>query len=325
MKEINKRKNMEKLIIASRKSALAMWQSEFIKSEIEKKHGIEVVIESMKTKGDVILDSPLSKIGGKGLFTKELEVSMINGESHLAVHSLKDVPMEFPGGLILGAVSKREDEKDALVSQNFVSLEDLPKGARVGTTSLRRIMQIKMLRPDIKILPLRGNVNTRLRKLKDGEFDAIILAIAGIKRIGLDKEVKHIYKFSKDEIIPAMGQGVLGIECPNDKKILSLISFINDEKAYKEITIERAFVGALNGGCQVPIGVNAEVMGDKIEIKAVVGLPDGSKFIKKNLTINEADFKTAGWDLADEFIKEGAKELLKEAEIMANEMQDLKP
>lgn len=309
---------MKKLIIASRKSALAMWQSEFIKSEIEKEHKLEVEIKSMKTKGDVILDSPLSKIGGKGLFTKELEVSMLNGESHLAVHSLKDVPMEFPDGLILGAVSKREDERDALVSEKFASIKDLPNGARVGTTSLRRQMQIKILRPDIKILPLRGNVNTRIKKLKDGEFDAIILAVAGIRRIGLYKEVKHIYKFSKDEMIPAMGQGVLGIECPNNSEILSLISFINDKKAFMEITIERAFVGALEGGCQVPIGVNAEVIDDNIKINAVVGLPDGSKFIKKSITIDKDEFKTAGKNLADEFIKEGAKELLKEAEKMAN-------
>lgn len=309
---------MKKLIIASRKSALAIWQSKFIKSEIEKEHKLEVEIKSMKTKGDVILDSPLSKIGGKGLFTKELEVSMLNGESHLAVHSLKDVPMEFPDGLILGAVSKREDERDALVSEKFASIKDLPNGARVGTTSLRRQMQIKMLRPDIKILPLRGNVNTRIKKLKDGEFDAIILAVAGIRRIGLDKEVKHIYKFSKDEMIPAMGQGVLGIECPNNSEILSLISFINDKKALMEITIERAFVGALEGGCQVPIGVNAEVIDDNIKINAVVGLPDGSKFIKKSIIINKDEFKIAGKNLADEFIKEGAKELLKEAEKMAN-------
>ncbi|QIX85933.1 hydroxymethylbilane synthase [Campylobacter ureolyticus] len=309
---------MKKLIIASRKSALAMWQSEFIKSEIEKEHKLEVEIKSMKTKGDVILDSPLSKIGGKGLFTKELEVSMLNGESHLAVHSLKDVPMEFPDGLILGAVSKREDERDALVSEKFASIKDLPNGARVGTTSLRRQMQIKILRPDIKILSLRGNVNTRIKKLKDGEFDAIILAVAGISRIGLDKEVKYIYKFSKDEMIPAMGQGVLGIECPNNSEILSLISFINDKKAFMEITIERAFVGALEGGCQVPIGVNAEVIDDNIKINAVVGLPDGSKFIKKSIIINKDEFKMAGKNLADEFIKEGAKELLKEAEKMAN-------
>ena len=309
---------MKKLIIASRKSALAMWQSEFIKSEIEKEHKLEVEIKSMKTKGDVILDSPLSKIGGKGLFTKELEVSMLNGGSHLAVHSLKDVPMEFPDGLILGAVSKREDERDALVSEKFASIKDLPNGARVGTTSLRRQMQIKILRPDIKILPLRGNVNTRIKKLKDGEFDAIILAVAGISRIGLDKEVKHIYKFSKDEMIPAMGQGVLGIECPDNSEILSLISFIDDKKALMEITIERAFVGALEGGCQVPIGVNAEVIDDNIKINAVVGLPDGSKFIKKNIVIDKDEFKTAGKNLADEFIKEGAKELLKEAEKMAN-------
>lgn len=309
---------MKKLIIASRKSALAMWQSEYIKEKIEKKHSINVEIESMKTKGDIILDSPLSKIGGKGLFTKELEMSMLEGKSHLAVHSLKDVPMIFPDGLVLGAVSQREDVRDTLVSQKYENLEALPKGSVVGTTSLRRIMQLKMLRPDIKISQLRGNINTRLRKLKDGEFDAIILAYAGLKRIGLENEAKFVYAFSKDEMIPAMGQGALGIECPKNSEILDLISFIDDENARIETTIERDFVGKLEGGCQVPIGINAEVNEDKVLIRAVVGLPDGSEFIKEVKTINKDEFKDAGKRLADEFIQKGAKILLKRAEEMAN-------
>ncbi|NLK66500.1 MAG: hydroxymethylbilane synthase [Campylobacteraceae bacterium] len=312
---------MKKLIIASRKSALAMWQSEHIQSEIEKKHGIEVEINGMKTKGDIILDSPLSKIGGKGLFTKELEVSMLEGESHIAVHSLKDVPMVFPEGLVLGAVSEREDVRDVLVSEKYDSIDALPKGAVVGTTSLRRIMQLKMLRPDVTTAQLRGNINTRLRKLKEGEFDAIILAYAGLKRIGLESEAKYIYPFSKDEMIPAMGQGALGIECPNNPEILEKIEFINDENSMIETTIERAFVGKLEGGCQVPIGINAEVNGDDVKIRAVLGLPDGSEFIKEVKTIKKSEYKDAGEKLADEFIAKGAKELLKRAEEMADKMQ----
>lgn len=307
---------MRNLIIATRGSALAMWQSEFIKSEIEKKHSINVELVSMKTKGDIILDTPLAKIGGKGLFTKELEESMLRSESHIAVHSLKDVPMVFPDGLILAVVTKREDERDAFVSENFASFDELPKGAVVGTTSLRRQMQLLMLRPDLKIKSLRGNVNTRLRKLKDGEFDAIILATAGINRLGL--EVKHIVPFSKDKMIPAMGQGVLGIEAVNKKEILDKVEFLMDEKALIESTIERGFVRVLEGGCQVPIGINAEVNKDEILIRAVVGLPDGSEFLKEIKTIKTTEFKNAGEKLADEFIQKGAKELLKRAEKMVN-------
>ncbi|MSN95976.1 hydroxymethylbilane synthase [Campylobacter sp. FMV-PI01] len=307
---------MEKMIIATRKSALAVWQSEFIKNEIEKKHLIPVELQGFKTKGDIILDTPLAKIGGKGLFTKELEISMLNGESHLAVHSLKDVPMEFPQGLILAAVSKREIPNDALLSDKFSSLNDLPNGAKIGTTSLRRKMQLSILRPDLEIISLRGNVNTRIKKLKDGEFDAIILAMAGIKRIGIDKEVRYIYEFSKDEMIPAMGQGVLGIECLNKEEILEKISFLNDKNSFIETTIERDFVKILEGGCQVPIGINAEIIGENIKIRAIIGLIDGSKFIKEERIIKLSDYKNAGVDLANEFIKKGAKELLKEASLM---------
>lgn len=312
---------MKKIIIATRGSALAMWQSKFIQNEIIKTHNIEVELLSIKTKGDVILDSPLAKIGGKGLFTKELEESMLRNESHIAVHSLKDVPIDFPKGLLLGAISKREDVRDAFVSEKFKNLQELPQNARVGTTSLRRRMQILMMRPDLNIISLRGNVNTRLRKLKEGHFDAIVLAIAGIKRLNLQKDIKFITPFELDEMIPAMGQGALGIEAKSSKEILDIIEFINDEKSLIETTIERDFVTMLNGGCQVPIGINANLQDDKIKIRVVLGLPDGSEVLKQTLIVDKNDFKTAGKNLANKFIQNGAKELLKRAEIMAEKLQ----
>lgn len=312
---------MKKLVIATRRSALAMWQSEFIQSEIKKTHDIEVELLSMKTKGDIVLDSPLAKIGGKGLFTKELEESMLRNESHIAVHSLKDVPVTFPDGLILAAISKREDIRDAFVSEKFKSLNELPQGARVGTTSLRRRMQLLMIRQDLTIVSLRGNVNTRLRKLKEGHFDAIILALAGIKRLGLDKEIKFVTPFELDEMIPAMGQGALGIEAIKSKDILDVINFINDEKSFIETTIERDFVTMLNGGCQVPIGINANLDGNDIKIRAVLGMPDGSEILKETLVVKKDEYKTIGKDLATKFINKGAKELLAKAEIMAEKLQ----
>ena len=313
---------MNKVVIATRGSALALWQSEHIKDLIEKKHGIEVELVSMKTKGDVILDTPLAKIGGKGLFTKELEEHMLGGNSHLAVHSLKDVPVVFPDGLVLAAISEREDERDAFVSEKYAKFSDLPKGAKVGTTSLRRKMQLLIKRPDLKILSLRGNVNTRLKKLKDGEFDAIILASAGVKRLNLDKEIRYFVPFSLDEMIPAMGQGALGIECKNENEILQILDFINDKNSVIQTTIERSFVESLEGGCQVPIGVNAEICGDEVKIRAIVGLPDGSEFIKDETIVlkseceNIKNCQKIGFKFAQKFISKGAKELLKRAESM---------
>lgn len=303
--------------IATRKSALALWQSEFIKAKLEEKYNYKVELIGLKTKGDVILDSPLSKIGGKGLFTKELEIQMLEGNAEIAVHSLKDVPVVFDDGLILGAISKRADVRDCFVSQNYDDFSKLPKCAKVGTTSLRRAMQLKILRKDLVILSLRGNVNTRLNKLKNGEFDAIILAKAGIDRLNLNDEIKFVKPFSLDEMIPAMGQGALGIECLDKKEILDEISFLNDENSIIETTIERDFVTKLNGGCQVPIGVNAQIIGDKIKIRAIVGTPDGEEFIKEEKEISKSDYKNFGKILADEFIQKGAKEILAKAEILA--------
>ncbi|WP_103613459.1 hydroxymethylbilane synthase [Campylobacter concisus] len=309
---------MKEIKIATRKSILALWQSEHIKARIEAQHkGVKVVLEGMKTKGDVILDTPLAKIGGKGLFTKELEDSMLKGETDIAVHSLKDVPVVFPEGLRLAAICSREDTRDAMISEKFAKFSDLPHGAKVGTTSLRRKMQLLIMRPDLEIISLRGNVQTRLRKLKEGEFDAIILAMAGINRLNLKAEVAHIYTFGFDEMIPAMGQGALGIEARDEKQILDETSFLNDENAVIETTIERDFVSVLEGGCQVPIGISARLKGDEISIDAIVGLPDGSEFIKDSLKSSKDKFQSIGKELAHKFIEKGARELLKRAEEMA--------
>ncbi|MBP3675005.1 MAG: hydroxymethylbilane synthase [Campylobacter sp.] len=302
--------------IASRNSALALWQTYHIRDLLEARgHSVEII--TMKTKGDVILDTPLAKIGGKGLFTKELENAMLDGRADIAVHSLKDVPTTFPDGLKLACICSREDINDAMLSMNFKSFDELPNGARVGTTSLRRRMQLLALRPDLEIISLRGNVNSRIAKLKDGEFDAIILAMAGINRLDLSKEVNYV---SVLNTIAAMGQGALGIEAVDRADILEAIEFLNDEKSVIETTIERAFVHRLNGGCQAPIGVSARLDGDKISVKAILGTPDGKEILKDERVFNKAEYKEAGEILADEFINQGAKELLAKAEQIASQI-----
>ena len=278
---------MKKLIIATRKSKLALWQSEHIKAELEKAFpDMEVELSEMSTKGDKILDTPLAKIGGKGLFTKELEDAMLEGRAHIAVHSLKDVPMEFPKGLVLGAITEREDVRDCLLSEKYEGIDALPQGAVVGTTSLRRRMQILALRPDLEIKNLRGNVNTRIRKLKEGEFDAIILATAGLNRLGLQSEVLYATPIDVTQMIPAMGQAALGIEAIDDPEILEIISVLNDENAFIETTVERDFVTILEGGCQVPIGVNAKYDGETVIVRCCVGMPDGKEIIKEKENVD---------------------------------------
>ncbi|WP_180382842.1 hydroxymethylbilane synthase [Campylobacter devanensis] len=307
---------MMNIRIASRNSALALWQTYHIRDLLEARgHNIEII--TMKTKGDVILDTPLAKIGGKGLFTKELENAMLDGRADIAVHSLKDVPTTFPDGLKLACVCSREDINDAMLSMNFKSFDELPNGARVGTTSLRRRMQLLALRPDLEIISLRGNVNSRIAKLKDGEFDAIILAMAGINRLELHKEVNYV---SLLNTIAAMGQGALGIEAVDRADILEVIEFLNDEKSVIETTIERAFVHKLNGGCQAPIGVSARLDSDKIFVRAILGTPDGKEILKDERVFNKAEYKEAGEILADEFINKGAKEILARAEEIASKI-----
>ncbi len=304
-----------KLIIATRGSKLALWQSNHIKSLLEQM-GYEVELQIFKTKGDKILDTPLALIGGKGLFTKELEDAMLRGEAHLAVHSLKDVPTQLPEGLLLGAIPKREVVNDALLSQKYPSIEDLPPNAVVGTTSLRRRMQLLHIRPDLVIEDLRGNVDTRIQKLKAGEFDAIILAYAGLKRLGLLESVEYVVPIDDNLMIPAMGQAALGIECVPE--VLDIVKKLEDEKSRIETTIEREFVDELQGGCQVPIGVRAQLLdNDDIVAKAVVGLPDGSELLKDKIFGSKENYIELGRALAASMIENGAKELLEKAEKMA--------
>ena len=308
---------MKNLIIATRGSVLALWQSEHIASLLEA-HGIQAQLKSMKTKGDKILDTPLAKIGGKGLFTKELEESMLRGEAHIAVHSLKDVPVEFPQGLVLAAICAREDVRDAMISEKYAKFNELPRGAKVGTTSLRRKMQLLSMRPDLEVISLRGNVQTRLRKLKDGEFDAIILAMAGINRLNLCAEVRHVAPFEVSQMIPAMGQGALGIEAVDEPQTLRAIEFLKDERAIIETTVERDFVRVLEGGCQVPIGINARLDGENIHVSAIVGLPDGSESICQSIVAQKSQYQSIGAELAHAFIEKGAKQLLARAEAMTS-------
>lgn len=310
---------MQKLVIATRKSQLALWQSEYIKAELLKHYPhMEITLQEFSTKGDKILDVPLAKIGGKGLFTKELEVAMLEGSAHLAVHSLKDVPTQFEDNLQLTAVTKRFDPRDALLSNIAASFEELPQGAVVGTTSLRRRMAIKLLRPDIVLKDLRGNINTRIAKLNAGEYDAIILAATGVQKLGIANEVKYFTPIETTVMIPSMGQATLGIETTKDPEIIKLLSVLNDENAHIESTIERSFVDTLQGGCQVPIGVKATILNDKeIHIAAIVGMPDGSEFIKEETTVDINAYATAGQNLAQVFINQGAKELLERAEKIA--------
>ncbi len=309
---------MKSVTIATRGSKLALWQSNHIKALIEENNpGVSVELKIIKTTGDKILDVSLAKIGGKGLFLKELEEAMLKGEAQIAVHSLKDVPTVMPEGLRLTCITTREDVRDAMLSQKYKSIDDLPKGAVVGTSSLRRKMQLLKLRPDLVIKDLRGNVDTRIRKLKDGEFDAIILASAGINRLGLLDAVEHVYPISLDEMIPAMGQAALGIETIEDDEIVKMVSFLDDEDSKIETTIERDFVDRLEGGCQVPIGVNAEVLEDgRVRVRAILGLIDGTEVMSDERVIDKREYKDFGKKLADEFIQKGAKELLKRAESM---------
>lgn len=301
---------MNKLIIATRGSKLALWQSNHIKALIEKEHGIEVELKVIKTTGDKILDTPLALIGGKGLFTKELEEEMLRGTAHIAVHSLKDVPTKFPDGLVLAAVTKREDARDCFLSFKYQNINELPNGAVVGTTSLRRRMQLLAVRPDLTIKDLRGNIDTRITKLQNGEFDAIILATAGIKRLGIIESVKYATPIEKTIMVPAMGQAALGIEAVDDEKVKQLVAFLNDDNTMVETRVERDFVDVLEGGCQAPIGINAELIGSVISVKSSIGFPDASTVWSDEARFARDEFESAGKAFADSLIQKGVKELL---------------
>jgi len=309
---------LNKIIIGTRGSVLALWQAEYVKAELERAHeGLSVELKIVKTKGDKILDVPLAKVGGKGLFTKELEEMMLQGEIDLAVHSLKDVPVELIEGLTLSAITEREDVRDCFLSDKYASLETLPLGAKVGTTSLRRSMQIKSMRSDLDTESLRGNVQTRIKRLKEGDFDAIILATAGVNRLDLWKEVNYVIPIDTEMMIPAMGQAALGIECKEGSEAFRLTQILEDEKARIETTAEREFVRVLEGGCQVPIGANAYLEGETLHLKVAVGLPDGSEILMDRLSAPKGEAVRLGRELAARLIAKGARELLRRAEEMA--------
>lgn len=311
---------MKKLTIATRGSKLALWQSHHIKSVIESHFSdVEVELKIIITSGDKILDVPLAKIGGKGLFLKEIEESMLQGEAQMAVHSLKDVPTVMPKGLLLSAITTREDVRDAMLSEKYPDIASLPLGATVGTSSLRRRMQLAMERPDLVIKDLRGNVDTRIRKLKEGEFDAIILAAAGINRLGLSESVGYFYPISLDEMLPAMGQGALGIETINEPWVLEIVEILNDRNSHIETAIERGFVDTLQGGCQVPIGVSARVQENgEVVVRSILGLPDGSEVMGESITVGMDNTEGVGEAMAARLIDQGAMELLHRAEAMAS-------
>ncbi len=298
-----------KVRIGTRKSKLALWQANFVKNFLEKKWGVEVELIKITTTGDKILDSPLAKIGGKGLFVKEIEQALIDGRIDLAVHSLKDVPMVIPEGLTLGAITEREDPFDVLISREGKKLTELPYGSKVGTSSLRRQVQIKRLRRDLEVEVLRGNVDTRMRKLREGLYDAIILAYAGVKRMGYENEVSEIL----DYFIPAVGQGSLAIEIrEEDKKIEELVRPLDHFESRIRAECERAFLRRLEGGCQVPIGAYAEVRDGKVLIRGFISDLGGTKFIegKEEGSIEEAE--AVGERLAEGLLARGGKEILEE-------------
>ncbi len=301
-----------KLRIATRKSPLALWQAEYVKSRLLEIHDdLEVELVTMSTRGDKILDTPLAKIGGKGLFVKELETRMLDGDCDIAVHSMKDVPMEFPEGLFLPVICEREVPLDAFVSNQYEKFEDLPEGARVGTSSLRRKCQLLDLRPDLEILDLRGNVNTRLRKLDEGEFDAIILASAGLIRLEMADRIRS--RIESEVILPAVGQGAVGIECRvGDQRVLDLIEPLNHHESSVRVRAERALNHRLEGGCQVPIGSYSILEENEIYLRGLVGAVDGSEIIRSEIRGPEEEAEALGVEVAEQLLANGAREILQE-------------
>lgn len=299
------------LRIATRKSPLALWQAEHVKRRLEEAHtGLKVELVTMTTQGDKILDTPLAKIGGKGLFVKELEQGMLEGNADIAVHSIKDVPMEFPEGLFLSTILKREEPCDAFVSSHHDSLDQLPQGAVIGTSSLRRRCQLLSKRPDLVIKDLRGNVNTRLAKLDNGDYDAIVLACAGLIRLEMPERIKQ--RIEADWILPAVGQGAVGIEArEGDDETLTLLSVLDHQDTRDRILAERAFNHRLQGGCQVPIACHALLNDDQISLKGLVGAPDGSQIIESASSGHRNDAEAIGEKLADELLSMGAGPILK--------------
>jgi len=310
---------MEKLTIATRVSDLALWQAYHIKDRVEAEFSdIEVVLNKIVSNGDKILDKPLALIGGKGHFTKELEDAMLAGDADIAVHSLKDVPTYIPEGLELAAVTERQDQSDVFLSHKYATIDDLPQGAVVGTTSLRRRMQLLKKRPDLKVKDLRGNVNTRLRKLSEGQYDAIILAYIGLFRLDLLKDIPFTEKLSLDMMIPPMGQAALGIEIvKNNAKLQEIAAFLKDENTYLATQIERDFIAAIGAGCSAPVACNAVVDGENLVFRVMLGFPDGTNVMQERVEVALTASNGIGKELAKKMIANGALELLKNAEKIA--------
>jgi len=310
---------VERLIIATRASDLALWQANHVKDRIEAAFpDVQVELNKITSRGDKILDKPLALIGGKGHFTKELEEEMLAGNAHLAVHSLKDVPSYMPEGLELAAVTKRADQSDLFLSHTYPTLQDLPEGAVVGTTSLRRRMQLLSIRPDLKVKDLRGNVNTRLRKLAEGQYDAIILAYIGLERLDLLKDIPHTQKLPLGVMIPPMGQAALGIQIvSSNDHVREIVQVLNDEDTFLCSTLERDFISKIGAGCSAPVAVNVTIDGEIVEIKAMIGFPDGSKVLEKKIGASRASCSQLGNLMAKLMMDEGAMKILKEAESMA--------
>jgi hydroxymethylbilane synthase len=299
---------MTLLRLGTRKSKLALWQANFVKEKLEAL-GCKVELVPITTTGDKILDTPLAKIGGKGLFVKEIENALLAGEIDLAVHSLKDVPITIPKGLTLSAITEREEPYDVLISRNGKKLEELPSGAVVGTSSLRRQVQIKRRRRDLKVEILRGNVDTRLRKLKEGLYDAIVLAYAGVKRMGLSGEISQVL----EDFIPAVGQGSLAIETrAEDERVINFVKVLNHEESWLRAVCERAFLRELQGGCQVPIGAYAWIEGDRIKIKGFISDLEGERFLEGYEEGGLQEAEEVGKRLAQRLLREGGEEILKE-------------
>ncbi len=308
----------DKVIIGTRGSKLALWQAEWVKSELKRINpALEIELNKIKTTGDKILDVPLAQVGGKGLFVKEIEEALLSGGADLAVHSMKDVPTEFPEGLHLAAICRREDPRDAFLSQmqgatfRVPNFEQLPEGASVGTSSLRRSCQLLNARPDLKVMQLRGNLDTRLRKLDEGQFDAIILAAAGVKRLGWAERITQI--LSPETSLPAIGQGAVGIECRTDDKFINdLISALNHYETEICVRGERACLRRLEGGCQVPIAAHARLIERKMVMDGLVGSVSGDRIIRSQVEGRPEDAKALGTKLAEDLLTKGADKILSE-------------
>lgn len=310
-----------RIVIASRESALAMWQARHVQSRLAALYPrSEIAVLGVTTEGDRRLDVSLAKIGGKGLFIKELEEALASGRADLAVHSMKDVPMQLPAGFALAAVLEREDPRDAFVSTRYPNLEALPADARVGTSSLRRECQVRARHPRLVVAPLRGNVMTRLRKLDEGAFDAVLLAAAGLRRLELQERVTTWLE--PEESVPAPGQGALGLECRGERAdILELLKPLGHRDTLVCVTAERALSRTLSGSCNVPLGAYAELRGQELHLRAFVGAPDGSKLIAGECTGRAGDAEALGIGLADELRSRGADAILAELEQQINEQR----